>query len=66
MTGDWLSGDGFAHAQGCEYEGVREPAIQAGIAEPEAFDAWIRALYRTAAADGVFCYMFFKGVGWRK
>ncbi|MGH8008434.1 MAG: hypothetical protein ACREQ3_15675, partial [Candidatus Binatia bacterium] len=27
------------------------------------FDAGIRALYRTAAADGVFCYTFFKAVG---
>ena len=44
-------------------EGVREPAIAAGLAEPEAFDAGIRALYRTAEADGVFCYTFFKGVG---
>jgi SAM-dependent methyltransferase len=44
-------------------EGVREPAIESGLAEPEAFDAGIRALYRTAEADGVFCYTFFKGVG---
>ncbi len=44
-------------------EGVRESALEAGIAEPEAFDAGIRDLYRTAEADGVFCYTFFKGVG---
>jgi SAM-dependent methyltransferase len=44
-------------------EGVREPAIEAGLAEPEVFDAGIRALYRTAAEDGVFCYTFFKAVG---
>jgi ubiquinone/menaquinone biosynthesis C-methylase UbiE len=44
-------------------EGVREPAIAAGLIEPEAFDAGIRDLYRTAEADGVFCYTFFKGVG---
>ena len=44
-------------------EGVRESAIQAGIVEPMAFDAGIRDLYRTAEADGVFCYTFFKGVG---
>lgn len=44
-------------------EGVREPAIESGLAEPEAFDAGIRALYRTAEADGAFCYTFFKGVG---
>jgi SAM-dependent methyltransferase len=46
-------------------EGVREPAVESGLAEPEAFDAGIRALYRTAEADGVFCYTFFKGVGRR-
>ncbi|MFH0915168.1 MAG: methyltransferase domain-containing protein [bacterium] len=44
-------------------EGVREAAIEAGIIEPEVFDEGIRALYRTAEADGVFCYTFFKVVG---
>ena len=44
-------------------EGVREPAIAAGMIEPETFDAGIRDLYRTAEADGVFCYTFFKGIG---
>ena len=44
-------------------EGVRDSAIDAGIAKPEAFDAGIRALYRTAEHDGVFCYTFFKAVG---
>jgi len=44
-------------------EGVRDSAINAGITEPEAFDAGIRALYRTAERDGVFCYTFFKAVG---
>lgn len=44
-------------------EGVRASAIEAGIVEPEIFDAGIRALYRTAEADGVFCYTFFKAVG---
>jgi hypothetical protein len=43
-------------------EGVREPAIAAGLIEPERFDEGVRALYRTAEADGVFCYTFFKGV----
>jgi len=46
-------------------EGVRESAIKAGIAEPEAFDAGIRDLYRTAEPDGAFCYTFFKAVGSR-
>jgi SAM-dependent methyltransferase len=44
-------------------EGVREPAIAAGLIDPESFDAGIRDLYRTTQADGVFCYTFFKGVG---
>jgi SAM-dependent methyltransferase len=44
-------------------EGVREPAIKAGMVAPELFDAGIRALYRSAEKDGVFCYTFFKGVG---
>ena len=43
-------------------EGVRGPAIAAGMVEPEAFDAGIRALRRTAETDGVFCYTFFKAV----
>jgi SAM-dependent methyltransferase len=44
-------------------EGIREPAIAAGLIAPESFDAGIRALQRSAEADGVFCYTFFKGVG---
>jgi SAM-dependent methyltransferase len=44
-------------------EGVREPAIAAGLIEPEDFDRGIQALYRTTEVDGVFCYTFFKGVG---
>jgi len=44
-------------------EGVRASAIAAGLTEPAHFDAGIRDLYRTAEADGVFCYTFFKGVG---
>jgi SAM-dependent methyltransferase len=44
-------------------EGVRESAIEAGIIDREAFDAGVRDLHRTAEADGVFCYTFFKGVG---
>jgi hypothetical protein len=44
-------------------EGIREPAIAAGLIEPENFDAGVRDLHRTTEADGVFCYTFFKGVG---
>ena len=31
--------------------------------KPELFDGEIRALYRTAETDGVFCYTFFKALG---
>lgn len=36
--------------------------IEAGLVAPEVFDAGVRALYRAAEPDGVFCYTFFKGV----
>jgi SAM-dependent methyltransferase len=44
-------------------EGVRESALAAGLTDAASFDAGVRALHRTAEADGVFCYTFFKGVG---
>ena len=44
-------------------EGIREAAIKAGIIEQKVFDQGIRDLYRTAEADGVFCYTFFKAIG---
>jgi ubiquinone/menaquinone biosynthesis C-methylase UbiE len=44
-------------------EGVRTPAIEAGLIDAATFDEGIRALYRTAEDDGVFCYTFFKGIG---
>lgn len=44
-------------------DGVRNAAISAGIIDAERFDSGIRDLYRTAAPDGVFSYMFFKAVG---
>lgn len=44
-------------------EGVREAALTAGMISPERFDEGIRALYRTAESDGVFCYTFFKALG---
>jgi SAM-dependent methyltransferase len=47
-------------------EGIRESAIAAGLIEPERFDAGVQDLHRTADADGVFCYTFFKGVGTRQ
>lgn len=44
-------------------EGVREASIAAGLIDAARFDDGVRDLYRTAEADGVFCYTFFKGVG---
>ena len=43
-------------------EGIRESAIAAGLTDADGFDAGVQALHRTAAADGVFNYTFFKGV----
>ncbi|MBT3380910.1 MAG: methyltransferase domain-containing protein [Lentisphaerae bacterium] len=42
-------------------EGIREPALAAGIIDPETFDKGIMDLYRTTEG-GVFCYTFFKAV----
>jgi ubiquinone/menaquinone biosynthesis C-methylase UbiE len=44
-------------------EGVRKPAIEAGLIDGKSFDEGIKALYRTTEADGVFCYTFFKAIG---
>lgn len=41
-------------------EGVRQPALAAGLASPADFDQGVADLYRTAGPDGVFCYTFFK------
>ncbi len=41
-------------------EGVRETALRAGIIDQITFDKGVKDLYRTAEADGVFCYTFFK------
>lgn len=43
-------------------EGVRAPALEAGLMSPIDFDKGVADLYRTAEADGVFCYTFFKAV----
>ncbi len=43
-------------------EGVRESALAAGLIDAAAFDQGIRDLRRTAEANGVFCYTFFKAV----
>ena len=47
-------------------EAPRERAIAAGLVSPAVFDAGVRALYRAAELDGVFCYTFFKGVGQKR
>jgi ubiquinone/menaquinone biosynthesis C-methylase UbiE len=44
-------------------EGVRQHALEAGLIDDKSFDDGIKDLYRTAEADGVFCYTFFKAVG---
>lgn len=41
-------------------EGVRKPAVEAGLIDQVGFEEGIRGLYRTAEPDGVFCYTFFK------
>lgn len=46
-------------------EGVREPALAAGLSDAVTFDAGVRDLHRTTEPDGTFCYTFFKGVGTR-
>jgi ubiquinone/menaquinone biosynthesis C-methylase UbiE len=46
-------------------EGVRESAIEAGLMGADDFDQGIADLYRTAEADGVFCYTFFKATAIR-
>jgi len=43
-------------------EGVRQPALDAGLSDAVTFDEGVRALYRTMEKDGVFCYTFFKAV----
>ena len=44
-------------------EGVREAAVRAAMISAARFDEGVRALYRTAEDDGVFCYTFFKALG---
>lgn len=44
-------------------EGVRHDALAAGLIDAASWDQGIRDLHRTTAADGVFCYTFFKAVG---
>ena len=43
-------------------EGVAEEVRKKGLMTPDAWERGIAGLYRTAEADGVFCYTFFKAV----
>jgi protein-L-isoaspartate O-methyltransferase len=44
-------------------EGIRGPALAAGLMSAADFDRGIADLYRSAQSDGVFCYTFFKATG---
>jgi len=46
-------------------QGVRTPSVAHGLMNEQDFDRGIADLYRTAEADGVFCYTFFKAVARR-
>jgi hypothetical protein len=41
-------------------EGIRKSSLDSGLMSEADFDRGIADLYRTAEADGVFCYTFFK------
>jgi hypothetical protein len=41
-------------------EGIRKPSLESRMMSEADFDKGIADLHRTAEADGVFCYTFFK------
>lgn len=43
-------------------EGIRQSTLAAGLMPAADFDRGVADLYRTAEADGVFCYTFFKAM----
>jgi ubiquinone/menaquinone biosynthesis C-methylase UbiE len=45
-------------------EGIKEKAVENSIMDADSFDRGIQDLYRTTQKDGVFCYTFFKGLGY--
>ncbi|MCX6121149.1 MAG: class I SAM-dependent methyltransferase [Ignavibacteriales bacterium] len=45
-------------------EGVKEKAVKNSIMDAPSFDKGVQDLYRTTQSDGVFCYTFFKGIGY--
>lgn len=58
--------DGFSRKTfSAMVEGVTDAALGAKLMAPEDWAAGVRALYRTAEPDGVFCYTFFKAVAVR-
>lgn len=46
-------------------EGVKEKAVRDSVIDTEEIDKGISDLYLTTQDDGVFCYTFFKGVGYK-
>ena len=58
--------DGFSRKTfSAMVEGVTDAALAAKLMAPDEWAAGVRALYRTAEPDGVFCYTFFKAVAVR-
>ena len=47
-------------------EGIRQPALAAGLATAADFDQGVADLHRAADADGVFCYTFFKATALKR
>ena len=45
-------------------EGIKDKANRSSIMDAASFERGIQDLYRTAQIDGVFCYTFFKGIGY--
>lgn len=46
-------------------EGIKEKAIKNFLIDEVSFDKGVQDLYRTSEPDGVFCYTFFKGIGYK-
>ena len=46
-------------------EGIKEKVIKKGIIDEDTFNKGIGDLYKTTLKDGVFCYTFFKGIGYK-
>ncbi|MGD0338401.1 MAG: methyltransferase domain-containing protein [Bacteroidota bacterium] len=45
-------------------EGIRDRAVNSCLIDKSTIDKGIQDLYRTTQIDGVFCYTFFKGIGY--